>query len=261
MFLVKYEGKTMSAQKKLLVGNWKMNGTLDAAKSLIASVINQLSVNEHYNDMFDFAVCPPLIHLHAIRHAVVGYPKIQFGAQDCSAHENGAHTGDISASMLRDASCRYVIVGHSERRVAGDSDNIVKSKAQQALANDLTPIICVGETAEQRDAGKALDVVREQLANSVPDTRDFDKLIIAYEPVWAIGTGNVPSSNDIHQMHDFIHKNMPHADAVLYGGSLKPENAGEILGIEHVDGGLIGGASLQADTFLGIAEAYLKGRA
>ena len=239
--------------KKLIAGNWKMHGDIDIARTLIADIVNSLYEREELLKKCEFLVCPPTLHIASVRHALQGYPKIAVGGQDCSLAENGAHTGDVSASMLKDAGCSYVIVGHSERRADhGESDADVKAKAQQAIANDLKPIICVGESLEQREAGDALRVVEEQLAGSLPDKGQWGEIVIAYEPVWAIGTGKVASIDDIEEMHNHIREIVGSKVRILYGGSMKPDNAKDILAVTNVNGGLIGGASLQASSFIGI---------
>ena len=244
-----------AVMKKLIAGNWKMHGDLGEARRLIADIVNGLYEREELHESCDFLVCPPTIHIASVRHALQGYPKIVFGGQDCSAEENGAHTGDISAAMLKDSGCSYVIVGHSERRADhGEGDADVKAKALQALAADLKPIICVGETLDQREAGDALAVVEEQLKGSLPDGDQWGEIVVAYEPVWAIGTGKVASIEDIEEMHAHIRGIVGDKVRILYGGSMKPDNAGEILAVSNVDGGLIGGASLKAESFIGIAK-------
>ncbi|MEO5365348.1 MAG: triose-phosphate isomerase [Magnetococcus sp. WYHC-3] len=248
--------------KKLIAGNWKMNGSADDARALIADIINRLSLAEDILKRCDVLVCPPFLHIPAVRHATYGYPKISFGAQDCSRFENGAYTGDVSAAMLKDASCKYVILGHSERRQhLGETDEHVAQKAKLALSHDIVPIICVGETDAQRRAGQQESVVAAQLAGSIPKLGQFDEIVIAYEPVWAIGTGNTATPADVKAMHAFIrmqlknHVKAPEKVRILYGGSMKPDNAAELLSTENVDGGLIGGASLKAEQFLAIARA------
>lgn len=242
--------------KTLIAGNWKMNGDLDAARTLIADVVNGLYQNEELHETCEFLVCPPSLHIASVRHALQGYGQVSYGAQDCSAENNGAHTGDLSASMLKDAGCSYVIVGHSERRADhGETDSDVKAKSEAALANDLKPIICVGETLEQREAGDALAVVEGQLSGSLPDKGMWGEIVVAYEPVWAIGTGKVASLDDIAEMHAHIRRIIGNGTRILYGGSMKPENAGDIMAVAHVNGGLIGGASLKAESFIGIGKA------
>lgn len=253
--------------KKLIAGNWKMNGSLDEARALIAGIVNGLEAGDPgVFSACDILVCPPFLHIPAVRHALHGYPKIVFGAQDCAVSANGAHTGDVSASMLADLGCSYVIAGHSERRQNhGESDEAVARKARAILDHDMTPIICVGETAEERAAGRAEDVVAGQIERSIPGLGPFDIVVVAYEPVWAIGTGDTAGPEDVAAMHAFIRrilkKKVPRPDLVriLYGGSMKPDNAGALLALPDVDGGLIGGASLKAADFISIAGAALRG--
>ncbi|MCB1562351.1 MAG: triose-phosphate isomerase [Alphaproteobacteria bacterium] len=248
--------------KKLIAGNWKMNGSVRDAEAL-AREISALAGNDaSLAARCDFLVCPPFLHMQAVSRILGESSEIAYGAQDCSAEENGAHTGDISASMLKDLGCAYVILGHSERRADhGETSETVRAKAIKALTHHLIPIICVGETLKQRDAGEEEHIVGAQLRDSVPDLEEGQIIVIAYEPVWAIGTGKTPTSLEIEAMHGFIASALKerfpaHEDIrILYGGSLKPTNAQEILAIQHVDGGLIGGASLQADSFIAIAQA------
>lgn len=233
--------------KPLIAGNWKMNGTAASAAE-IEALLNALSGSAP--DDRDILICPPatLVALFASRFSDEG---VQIGGQDCHAAASGAHTGDISAEMLADAGAAYVIVGHSERRADhGEDDGTVRAKAAAALRAGLTPIICVGETRAQREAGEALAVVGAQLAGSIPETSET--FVIAYEPVWAIGTGLTPTLEDIEQMHRFIREQTPAGTRILYGGSVKPGNAKEILAIENVNGALVGGASLKAADFLPI---------
>lgn len=248
--------------KKLIAGNWKMNGDSQEARALIAAIINGLDAEPYILKSCDVLVCPPFLHIPAVRHAVHGFPAVQFGAQDCSAYDDGAYTGDISAAMLKDANCSYVIAGHSERRqYHAERGAIVAQKALQAVKNDMTPIICVGESEAEREAGQAETVVAAQLAGSIPELTGFDEIVIAYEPVWAIGTGRTASVEDVAEMHGFIREQLngkvkaPEKVRILYGGSMKPENARALLACENVDGGLIGGASLSAESFLAIARA------
>ncbi len=200
------------------------------------------------------AVCPPATALAAIRDALTG-SEIAWGGQDCHSESQGAYTGDIAAAMLADLGCRYVIVGHSERRqYHGETDATVRAKAEAAQAAGLTPIICVGESRAEREAGQAETVVGRQFTGSCPDTGGSG-FVLAYEPVWAIGTGLTPSIDDIAAMHRFIAKELGDKTTVLYGGSVKPANAGEILAVDAVGGALVGGASLKAEDFLAIAAA------
>lgn len=249
--------------RNLIAGNWKMNCTLQEAKELIADIINGLYTRPQLEDDNEFLVCPPYIYLPTIRHAVLNHNFLSFGAQDCSAQENGAHTGDISAAMLHDSGCNYVIVGHSERRADHkESDELVAEKVLKVVKNKMTAILCVGETEAEREAGQQDVVVGRQLDAALNERYDSQNLVIAYEPVWAIGTGKTAQREDIESMHGFIRKKLQErlADGknirILYGGSVKPDNAGDILSIENVNGCLIGGASLKAESFIGIAEAY-----
>jgi len=229
--------------KPLIAGNWKMNGLFEAAAEVEALIARMGGAAP---DDRDVLICPPAT-LIATFSAAFSEKGVQIGAQDCHPKESGAHTGDISAEMLSDAGASHVIVGHSERRADhGEADADVKAKAEAVLRAGLTPIICVGETREQREAGKALDVVGAQLEGSLPDAGVF---VVAYEPVWAIGTGLTPTLTDIEEMHAFIRTNTPHGTRLLYGGSVKPGNATEILRISNVNGALVGGASLKADDF------------
>lgn len=201
----------------------------------------------------DVLICPPatLICQFASEFSDEG---IEIGAQDCHTDQRGAHTGEISAEMLADAGAAYVIVGHSERRADhNETDAVVKAKAEAALNAGITPIICVGETREDREAGRTLNVIGVQLSGSLPDTKD--DYVIAYEPVWAIGTGLTPTPEDIEEVHNFIRKNTRPEIRILYGGSVKPSNAAEILRINNVDGALVGGASLKAEDFYAIITA------
>jgi triosephosphate isomerase len=236
--------------KSLIAGNWKMNG-LAAAASEVDSLLGKLGGAVPADR--DVLICPPatLAAAFASRFSSEG---IQIGGQDCHQTVSGAHTGDISAEMLADCGASHVIVGHSERRADhGEGDALVKAKAAAALQAGLTPIICVGETREEREAGKATDVVGGQLAGSLPDAGA--SFVVAYEPVWAIGTGLTPTNDDIAGMHDFIRARTPEGTRLLYGGSVKPGNAKEILRISNVNGALVGGASLKADDFYAIIAA------
>lgn len=215
-------------------------------------------------ERLDLLICPPATLLAAAA-AIAAPARIFVGGQDCHAQASGAHTGDISAEMLGDAGASFVIVGHSERRAEhGESDASVRAKALAAMAAGLIPIVCVGETRSQREAGEAESVVADQIANSVPTEIGPERLVLAYEPVWAIGTGLTPTPRDVAQMHGFARKRL---DAllgagqgdhirILYGGSVKPANARELMSMADVDGALVGGASLLASDFLAIAAAY-----
>lgn len=245
--------------KPLIAGNWKMNGFRNSLKELQAMGERYDVAMRHRLDML---VCVPATLLYTAAVSVVG-THVEIGAQDCHMNAVGAHTGDISAMMVADCGGTAVIVGHSERRADhNESNEMVKSKAEAGLRNDLTTILCIGETEEQRKSGKTLEVLEDQLSNSLPDSINTDLLVIAYEPVWAIGTGMVPSVGDVAEAHEFIRNHLldHFEDAgktirLLYGGSVKPSNAAELMAINNVDGALVGGASLKADDFLGICSA------
>ncbi len=236
--------------KPLIAGNWKMNG-LASSVSEIETLVERL--NGSAPEDRDVLICPPMT-LVASLAAQFSDEAIQIGGQDCHPNSSGAHTGDISAEMLADAGAAYIIVGHSERRADhGESDALVKAKAEAALRAGLTPIICVGEVEADRKGGRALDVVGAQLGGSIPETDD--DFVIAYEPVWAIGTGLTPTIADIEEMHAFIRSKTRKNVRILYGGSVKPGNAKEILAVANVNGALVGGASLKADDFFPIVTA------
>ncbi|MEO1732035.1 MAG: triose-phosphate isomerase [Pseudomonadota bacterium] len=244
-------------RRKIAAGNWKMNGTQPALDELsaLAAACPEPAVS--------VVICPPATLLHRAAQAMSDH-AIAIGAQDCHAAASGAHTGDISVDMIADAGGRFVIVGHSERRQDhGETDPVVCDKAAAAMAFGLTAIICVGETLEQREAGETLAVISSQIAGSVPDSAQPDTLVIAYEPVWAIGTGRIPTLSQIGEVHDAIRADLEarfgsdtgQAIPLLYGGSVKPANATDIFAVANVDGALVGGASLKADDFAPIVEA------
>ncbi len=246
--------------RPLVAGNWKMNG-LKADLAIAAEVAKGYDAT--LKAAVDLAICPPATLLYMASAALIG-SRIATGGQDCVAQESGAFTGDLSAQMLADAGAVFAIVGHSERRTLhGESNAMVKAKAEAAQRGLLVPIVCVGETKDERQAGKALAVVKKQLRGSVPDGSTAATLVVAYEPVWAIGTGLTPTAADVAEMHAAIRAELarllgkPAASAVrlLYGGSVKPSNAAELMSVAHVDGALVGGASLKADDFLAIARA------
>lgn len=250
----------MAAVKRrpLLAGNWKMNG-LGAASSELQTII---AASSPLARQVDLLICPPATLLHAFATRARG-SAVAIGGQDCHAEPSGAHTGDISAEMLKDAGAWFVIVGHSERRADhGETNDVIRAKASAAWRAGLVPIVCIGETEAQRKANQTLDVVGGQLAGSLPDGATAANTVLAYEPVWAIGTGLTPTTADIEQVHGFIRKKLSErfneegaGIRVLYGGSVKPSNAKELLGAADVDGALIGGASLKASDFLAIAAA------
>lgn len=243
--------------RPLIAGNWKMNLDRAAAESLARELAGAVGAAA----AFEMVVCPPAPYLLPVAAAIAGSP-VGLGGQDCHAAAGGAHTGDVAAAMLQDAGCRYVIVGHSERRADhGETDAMVRAKAEAARAAGLIPIVCVGETEAQRDAGETLAVVGRQIAGSVPDGLDGASLVVAYEPVWAIGTGRTPTVDDVAAVHAHIRAALGArtADAagvrILYGGSVKPSNAAELLAVADVDGALVGGASLKSADFLAIARS------
>jgi triosephosphate isomerase len=240
--------------RHLIAGNWKMHGLSADAVALakgVAAGAGGLAC--------DLLVCPPAVHLAAVAQALAGTP-VAVGGQDCHQAKQGAHTGDVSAPMLRDIGATWVILGHSERRQNhGETDELVREKTLAAVEAGLTPIVCVGETADQRSGGQETEVVGWQLAGSLP--KPFTG-VVAYEPVWAIGTGKTATEEDVATMHAFIREELVRqfGDAgngilILYGGSVRPANAASLLAVPHVGGALIGGASLKAEDFLGIARA------
>jgi triosephosphate isomerase (TIM) len=249
---------------KLVAGNWKMNmlhedGLTLARELAHRAVAASRPPAEHL--ACELLICPPATLLAVLGEALAG-SSIRLGGQDCHAAAKGAHTGDISAEMLKDAGCSHVIVGHSERRSDhGESDAAVRAKAEAARRTGLVAIICVGESEVERLAGQALEVVARQLAGSIPPGASAADLVIAYEPVWAIGTGRTPTVQDVGEMHAHIRRRLADsvADAagvrLLYGGSVKPSNAGELLAVADVDGALVGGASLVAGDFWAIARS------
>ncbi|WP_180956043.1 triose-phosphate isomerase [Monaibacterium marinum] len=241
--------------RPLVAGNWKMNG-LRAALTEVEAL-----TAAHPAPACDVLLCPPATLIGAMVAAAAGGP-VSVGGQDCHAAQSGAHTGDTSAEMIADAGGTAVIVGHSERRADhGEDDATVKAKAEAALRANLVAVVCVGETEAERDAGRTLDVVLGQLAGSMPQGATAANTVIAYEPVWAIGTGRVPEIADITEVHDALRKAVSDrlgdgaSMRLLYGGSVKPSNAAEIFAVENVNGGLVGGASLKAADFGGIIAA------
>jgi triosephosphate isomerase len=242
--------------RKLAAGNWKMNGTRAALDDLNAIT------SAHTDPGVDILICPPATLLMQAAALTSGKP-LNIGAQDCHSDPSGAHTGDISAPMVADAGGRAVIVGHSERRENhNESNDLVRAKAQAAHDAGLIALICIGETLNERETGQTLDIIAEQLKGSTPDRATADNTVIAYEPVWAIGTGKVPSLDQIREVHDFIRKSLidRFGDAaqgirILYGGSVKPDNAAEIFAVSNVDGALVGGASLKESDFSPIINA------
>jgi triosephosphate isomerase len=246
-------------RRPLVAGNWKMNG-LKASAGVLGTIIRGAGDLPRNVDLM---ICPPATLVASFAAAALG-SKVVIGAQDCHAEPSGAFTGDIAAEMIADAGASAVIVGHSERRAYHrETDAQVRAKAEAAWRAGLIAIVCIGETKDERTSGRTLDVVGAQLDGSVPDGASAQTLVIAYEPVWAIGTGLTPTAGDVAQVHGFIRKRLitrfgaaAEAVRILYGGSVKPSNAKELMAVAEVDGALVGGASLKAEDFLGIAAAY-----
>jgi triosephosphate isomerase len=245
------------AIRPLIAGNWKMNGL----QGSIAEFDAMLNGAADVAGKADLLVCPPATLIAAFA-GKAGSSKVAVGAQDCHPKASGAHTGDISAEMLADAGAAAIIVGHSERRADhGEGDGLIRQKAEAAWRAGVTAIVCVGETQAQRDAGQTLDILRGQLDGSLPDGSTAANLVVAYEPVWAIGTGLTPTAGDVEQIHGFIRELLTSrfkAEGakmrILYGGSVKPSNAAELMAVKNVNGALVGGASLKAADFLAIAK-------
>lgn len=244
-------------RRKLAAGNWKMNGTGEDLAQIDALA------QAHVGALSEILIAPPATLLHRASEITKNSP-VTIGAQDCHKRESGAHTGDISAAMLLDAGAAYAILGHSERRADHDEhDEDVRAKARAAIAAGLRVIVCVGEELDEREADNTLDIIGGQLAGSIPDDISGETLVVAYEPIWAIGTGKVPSIAQIGEVHDFIRARLEHrfgpqiarSIRLLYGGSVKPSNAADIFAVPNVDGALVGGASLKAADFSPIIEA------
>ncbi|WP_417719064.1 triose-phosphate isomerase [Salipiger sp.] len=243
-------------RRKLAAGNWKMNG-------LSASLSELEAMGKAAGGASDVLICPPAT-LVAPAAAAAKDTGVSIGGQDCHAAASGAHTGDISAPMLKDAGASHVILGHSERRTDhGERNEDVRLKAKAAWEADMVAVICVGESLTERDAHNTLDIIGGQLAGSIPDGATGHNLVVAYEPIWAIGTGKVPTTDQIGEVHDFIRARLERrfgsgvgrSVRLLYGGSVKASNAGEIFAVSNVDGALVGGASLKASDFVPIIEA------
>ncbi len=245
--------------RPLVAGNWKMNGGVAMLKEprLLAAMLKDVKLKA------DVMVCPPAIILRRVKSVLKG-TRIKVGGQDCHWNPAGAHTGDISPEMLKEAGCTAVIVGHSERRTNhGESDETVAKKAKGVQRAGLKAIICIGETLDERKSGKTLEVVSRQLKGSVPEGSTADNTVIAYEPVWAIGTGLTPTTAEVAEVHAHIRSELGAIMGgegagvrILYGGSVKPSNAAELMGQPNVNGALVGGASLKASDFLGIIKVY-----
>ena len=249
----------MTERRKLVAGNWKMNGLRASLPEVAAMVDGARGV-----PAVDLAICPPATLIAPVAQALQG-ASIALGGQDCHEKASGAFTGDISAEMLADLGARFVIVGHSERRTLhGETDAVVAAKAAAAVRAGLFPIICLGESLAERDAGETLAVISRQLAGSIPAEAGIPSTVIAYEPVWAIGTGRTPTLAQVEEVHQAIGRALEarfgangRAIRILYGGSVKPDNAAELMSVPGVDGALVGGASLKAADFLKIAAGCL----
>ncbi len=248
---------------KLIAGNWKMNGSLATNDTLVRDV--QMGMQAFHSQKPHVAMCVPAAYLSQVQQLIKG-SGIDLGAQDVSAHEQGAYTGEVSAAMLKDFAVRYCLVGHSERRqFQGETDEQVAHKAQRALSAGITPIVCVGETLAEREAGKTQEVVKRQLAAVIhANGHCISEIVVAYEPVWAIGTGQTASPAQAQAVHAVLRAQLnaatSHSDRVhiLYGGSMNASNAAELLAQPDIDGGLIGGASLKAADFLTIIAAAAR---
>ena len=251
-------------RRKLIAGNWKMNGLKQDSLALAQAVFDKSAAQSNKN--FDILICPPMNVLGLV--ATLPHNDVLIGSQDVAetTKPNGAFTGDVSAVMVKDLGATWKLVGHSERRqYHHETDAVVRQKAENAIAAGLTVVVCIGETLAEREAGQALDVVQRQIVESVPENATAENTVIAYEPVWAIGTGKVPTTEDVEQVHTAVRAKLAEKLGaeiaenmrILYGGSVKPENAKELLSVPNVDGALIGGASLKADSFWAIAEAVM----
>ncbi|MBT8385969.1 MAG: triose-phosphate isomerase [Ignavibacteria bacterium] len=248
-------------RKKVIAGNWKMNNDLNESQDLVSKIINGLG-----NDTkWDVIVCPPFTSLKEVSSLIKDTP-VKLGAQNLYFEDSGAFTGEISASMLKSVGCEYVIIGHSERRtIFGEPDDVINKKIQNALKHNLKSIFCVGELLEQREDGTTMEVVKNQILKGLKDItpEQLSEIIIAYEPVWAIGTGKTATPDQAQDVHAAIRElivenfseNVADNLVIQYGGSVKPDNAGELLSQKDIDGALVGGACLKADSFLGIISA------
>ncbi|QQL48371.1 triose-phosphate isomerase [Mucilaginibacter ginkgonis] len=252
-------------RKKIVAGNWKMNLDYNEGISLFSEIVNM--VNDEITGSQTAVVCSPFIHLYSIAQLAKGYSKIGIGAQNCHQAESGAYTGETSAKQVKSTGADYVILGHSERRqYFGENNELLAAKTDTALKNGLTPIFCIGETLDEREGNQHFDVIKTQLQEGVfhLSAEDFGKLVVAYEPVWAIGTGKTATSEQAQEIHAFIRKeiadkyNQQVADdtTILYGGSCNPKNAPELFAQADIDGGLIGGASLKSRDFLDIVKVF-----
>jgi triosephosphate isomerase len=250
---------------KIIAANWKMNMEYPEGLALFSNMIGM--IHGEVTGFQQTVVCCPFIHLHGLAQLAIGHPSISVGAENCHEAESGAFTGEISAGMIRSTGAAYVILGHSERRkYVGETSALVCKKTETALKNRLKPIVCIGETKEERAANRQFDILKRQLDESVfpLDSNRFSQLVIAYEPIWAIGTGQTASAAQAQEVHHFIRREIARKygqetandTTLLYGGSCKPGNAAELLSQADIDGGLIGGASLNAREFVDIVKVY-----
>ena len=252
-------------RSNIVAANWKMNLTFGEAESLVDDILDRLDEQDELN--CEVIICPPFPYLELLTDFEFDEQRFNVGAQNCSAFDMGAYTGEVSAAMLKSAGVSHVIIGHSERRAYyGETDETVKTKVELALKEGLTPIVCIGEKLEERESGKAFDVVKGQIENGLfgLSAEDFGKVVLAYEPVWAIGTGKTATKEQAEEIHKFVRDTVAAKYGtqvaedltILYGGSCKPSNAKELFSMPNVDGGLIGGASLKSEDFMGIIKAF-----
>ncbi|QEM09737.1 MULTISPECIES: triose-phosphate isomerase [Mucilaginibacter] len=252
-------------RKKIVAGNWKMNLDYNEGLALFSEIINM--VKDEATGTQEAVICSPFIHIHSLVQLAKGYNKVAVGAQNAHQEEKGAYTGEISAKMIKSTGAAYVILGHSERRqYFGETNALLAKKTDTALKNDLRPIFCIGETLQEREANTHFDVIKTQLVEGIfhLDADQFAKLVIAYEPVWAIGTGVTATSAQAQEIHEFIRKEIAakygqevaDATTILYGGSCNPTNAAELFAQPDIDGGLIGGASLKSRDFTDIVKTF-----
>ncbi|TWI96308.1 triosephosphate isomerase [Mucilaginibacter frigoritolerans] len=252
-------------RKKIVAGNWKMNLDYNEGLSLFSEMINM--INDEVTGKQEAVICSPFIHLHSLAQLAKGYPKVSLGAQNAHQAESGAYTGEISAKMIKSVGAEYVILGHSERRqYFGEGNELLAKKTDTVLSNGLKPIFCIGETLEEREANKHFEIIKSQLEEGVfhLDEEQFGNLVIAYEPVWAIGTGKTASAAQAQEIHAFIrieiaakyNQELANSTTILYGGSCNPKNAPELFAQPDIDGGLIGGASLKSRDFLDIVKVF-----
>lgn len=251
-------------RKKIIAGNWKMNKNFEEGMALVTEIVGML--NDEYKGSAEVVLIPPFTHLNAVSRMLADTKNISSGAQNCSNHASGAYTGEISASMLQSVGAQYIIIGHSERRqYFNEHNDWLARKVDAVLANNLTAIYCCGETLDEREAGKHFEVLRQQIAEGLfhLTASQFSKIVIAYEPVWAIGTGQTASTHQAQEVHAFIRKlvseqyNFEVANqlTIQYGGSVKPENAVELFSAPDIDGALVGGAALKSRSFVDIVKA------